>query len=271
MADNATRMPDTTDARLSLEDGVATLALDRDDVRNALTGTALLADINRVCEWINTNAEVGALVIHGRGRAFSAGGNVKDMQARRGMFAGDGIAIQDAYRHGIQTMTRNIYQLEVPVIAAINGAAIGAGLDLCCMCDIRLGCEHSKLGETFVKLGIIPGDGGAWFLPRLVGPQRAAELSFSGRVIDASEALAYGLLLEVVPAAELLNRAQALARTFASQPRQALRISKRLLQAGQRLPLGDFLDYCASQQSLCHGTQQHRQALEQLLAGGERQ
>ena len=241
------------------------LLLDRDDVRNALTGTHLLDDIIRVCEWINRTPEVGALVISGMGKAFSAGGNIKDMQQKQGMFGGDGIQIQDSYRHGIQAMTTQVYRLEVPVIAAVNGAAVGAGMDLSCMCDIRIGSQYARFGETFVNLGIIPGDGGAWFLPKLVGPQRAAELTFSGRLIDAQQALDYGLLLQITPSEELLTTAKALAQTFSSKPRHALRISKRLLQAGQRLPLQDFLDYCASQQSLCHGSEQHLEALAKTL------
>lgn len=259
------RLPLTHDARLSFEHGVAVLLLDRDDVRNALTGTRLLDDIIAVCDWINRTPEVGAMVISGRGKAFSAGGNIKDMQEKRGMFAGDGLEIQDSYRRGIQTMTTRLYQLEVPVIAAVNGAAVGAGMDLGCMCDIRIGSQYARFGETFVNLGIIPGDGGAWFLPKLIGPQRAAELTFSGRLIDAQQALDYGLLLQICPSEELLDTAVALAQTFASKPRHALRISKRLLQAGQRLPLQDFLDYCASQQSLCHASDQHLEALVNML------
>ncbi len=256
--------PKTKDSLLTIENGVATLVFNRDDVRNVLTGTHLVEDINQVCDWINRTPEICALVIGAKGKAFSAGGNIKHMKDKQGMFAGDGFAIQDAYRHGIQSMTMNLYQLEVPVIAAINGAAIGAGMDLCCMCDIRLGCEHTKLGETFVNLGIIPGDGGAWFLPKLVGLQRAAELTFSGRIINAQQALEYGLLMDILPADTLIHQAQQLALSFSEKPRQALRLSKRLLQAGQRMALRDFLDYCAGQQSICHNSDQHQHALEAL-------
>lgn len=261
-----TTRPTLHDSDLSVSDGVALLLFDRDDVRNALTGTALIDDINRVCDWINTNPDIAALIISGKGKAFSAGGNVKDMQAKQGMFGGSGFEIQDSYRHGIQTMTLNVHRLEVPVIAAVNGAAIGAGFDLCCMCDIRIGSPHTKFGETFVNLGIIPGDGGAWFLPKLVGAQRAAELTFSGRIIGAEEALDYGLLLEIQPEENLLDTALKLAQSFAQKPRSALRIAKRLLQMGQRIPLGDFLDYCASQQSLCHHSDEHTQALQHFIS-----
>lgn len=261
--------PILQDSTLSCSDGVALLTLARDDVRNALTGTGLLDDIVATCEWINRDESIGALIITGAGKAFSAGGNIKDMHSRSGMFAGSPQQIQDQYRRGIQRMSLALYRLEVPSIAALNGAAIGAGLDLACMCDIRIGCEHTKAGETFVNLGLIPGDGGAWFLPRAVGLQRAAELTFSGRVIGATEALRIGLLLERVEADELLPRAHALAAGFATKPRAALRISKRLLQMGQRLALDDFLDYCASQQSLCHHSEEHLRALSAMLENSQ--
>lgn len=261
------KLPELTDARLSVDEHVALLMFDRDDVRNVLTGTHLIDDINRVCEWISQDQDIATLVISAHGKAFSAGGNIKDMQAKTGMFSGSSLDVQENYRRGIQRMCMNLFELEVPVIAAVNGAAIGAGMDLCCMSDIRIGSEFSRFGETFIKLGIVSGDGGAWFLPRIVGPQRAAELTFSGRIISAEEALDYGLLMSVVPAGELIDSALSLAKDFAGKPRQALRINKRLLQAGQRLALQDFLDYCASQQSLCHASEQHHEALDQFLQG----
>jgi len=132
------------------------------------------------------------------------------------------------------------------------------------MCDIRIGADRARLGETFVNLGIIPGDGGAWFLPRVVGAQRAAELMFSGRIIDAAEAKDIGVFLETCSGDVLMARCQDLAQTFAAKPRSALRLSKRLLRAGKRLELADFLDYCASLQRLCHTTQEHTDAVAEL-------
>jgi enoyl-CoA hydratase/carnithine racemase len=260
-------LPELVDSRLTLDaGGVATLRFARDDVRNALTGTGLIPDIVKTCDWVNRNHAVGALVVTGEGKAFSSGGNVTDMRERRDMFGGTPIEVQDGYRRGIQQMTLAMYRLEVPAIAAINGPAIGAGLDLCCMCDIRLGSTLAKVGSTFVNLGIIPGDGGAWFLPRLIGIQRAAELMFSGRIVAPEESLALGLFMEVLAPDALPARAQEIAERFASRPRDALRIAKRLLWAGQRLELGDFLDYCASQQSLCHTSEQHLAALQAFMA-----
>ncbi len=133
------------------------------------------------------------------------------------------------------------------------------------MCDIRLGSKRSLFGETFINLGIIPGDGGAWFLQRLVGYQRAAELTFSGRLVKAEEALQLGQLLEIVPEDNLLARAMDLAMSFAAKPPRALRMTKRLMKSGQRLELADFLDLCSSYQANCHHTLDHRRAVDGFL------
>ncbi|WP_321393834.1 enoyl-CoA hydratase-related protein [Emcibacter sp.] len=260
-----TKLPTLEESALTLNDGVAILRFERDDVRNALTGTALADEIISVCEWVNRNNEVGTLVLTGKGSAFSSGGNIYDIHEKKGMFGGAPTEIQEAYRFGIQRMTRAMYEVEVPTIAAINGAAIGAGFDLTCMCDIRIASDKAKLGETFVNLGIVPGDGGAWFLPRVAGLQRAAELIFSGRIIDAAEAQAIGIVMEVCTAEDLLSRCEELARQFAAKPRHALRVSKRLLRAGQRMGLPDFLDYCASVQGVCHTSEEHQKAVASVV------
>ena len=172
-------LPTVRDARLVLEDRVATLTLARDDVRNALTGTALIDDIVNVAEWVNACDAVSVLVITGEGSAFSAGGNVKDMAARGGDFAGDVAEVATRYRRGIQRIPLALQAVEVPIIAAVNGPAIGAGFDLANMADIRIASTKAKFGETFLNLGIIPGDGGAWFMQRLIGYQQAFELTLS--------------------------------------------------------------------------------------------
>lgn len=257
--------PQLQDSTLEINAGVALLCFDRDDVRNELTGTHIASDIVAVCQWINRNKDIAALIITGNGKAFSAGGNIKHMQDKSGMFGGTPLEIQDSYRHNIQQMSLAMYSLEVPAIAAINGAAVGAGFDLTCMCDIRLASEHAKVGETFVNLGIIPGDGGAWFLPRVIGLQRAADMIFSGRIVAADEGLQMGLFMEKLSSDQLLPRAKELASQYASKPREALRLCKRLLNAGQRQALPDFLDYCASLQSLCHHSDAHVDAINGFI------
>lgn len=259
-------LPKLADATLALDGRVATLTLNRDDVRNALTGTALVEDILAVADWINRCDEISVLVMTGAGAAFSSGGNVKDMAGRGGDFAGNVAEVAARYRRGIQRIPLALQQVEVPIIAAVNGPAIGAGFDLANMADIRIASTQAKFGETFLNLGIIPGDGGAWFMQRLIGYQHAFELTLSGRLIDAKEALALGLVLEVVPPEELLSRAQAHAARFAAQPPKALRLTKRLMKMAQRMELKDFLDLCAVFQGMCHNEPEHLDAVQRFLA-----
>ena len=258
-------LPKTTDARLSLNDRVATLTLDRDDVRNALTGTALIDDIVKVAEWINRCDEVSVLVVTGTGSAFSAGGNIKDMANRGGDFAGDVAEVATRYRRGIQRIPLALQAVEVPIIAALNGPAIGAGFDLANMADIRIASTKAKFGETFLNLGIIPGDGGAWFMQRLIGYQQAFELTLSGRIVGADEAKQLGIVLDVVEPDELMNRANQLATRFAAQPPKALRLTKRLMKLAQRMELKDFLDLCAAFQGMCHNEAEHLEAVNRML------
>lgn len=258
-------LPQLTDATLERKGRVAVLTLDRDDVRNALTGTALVDDLLQAVAWAESVAEISVLIITGAGAAFCAGGNIKEMADRTGIFAGSALAIQEQYRQGIQRLPRALHGADVVLIAAVNGPAVGAGFDLANMCDLRLAAEGARFGETFVNLGIIPGDGGAWFLQRLVGYQRAAELTLTGRLIDAREALDIGLLLEVTSAEQLLPRALELATQIAAKPPQALRLTKRLLRLAKRQELDEFLEQCAAFQGMAHQTDEHRAALQAFL------
>lgn len=257
--------PEMAESILSVDGRVVTLILNRDDVRNELTGSRLVDDIVAVVDWINATDELSALVITGAGKAFSAGGNVKHMRERSGVFAGDVYEQQNAYRRGVQRSAVALDRLEVPAIAAINGAAIGAGLDLSMMCDIRIASSDAIFGETFLNLGLIPGDGGGWFLQRIVGYQRAAELAFSGRILKADEAVRIGLVLESVEPDQLLVRAQALAAQYASRPPRSVRMTKRLLKSAGRLALGDFLDQCASFQGMAQRSEDHLEAVTAFL------
>lgn len=211
-------VPQLTDALLTLENRVAVLTLNRHDLRNALTGSSLIDDIVTTADWVNHCDDVSVLVITGAGSAFSAGGNVRDMAERGGDFAGDVAECAERYRKGIQRIPLALQDVEVPIIAAVNGPAIGAGFDLANMADIRIASEKAKFGETFLNLGIIPGDGGAWFMQRLIGYQRAFELTLSGRIVEASEAKELGIVMEVVPEDELLPNTMKLATRIASQP-----------------------------------------------------
>jgi enoyl-CoA hydratase/carnithine racemase len=247
--------------RFEVRERIATLTFDQPATRNAISDERTIAEIVDVLAAIPGRTDISALIVTGAGEAFSSGGNVKKMRERDGIFGGTAMDIQQAYRLGIQRIPLALYELEVPVIAAVNGPAVGAGFDVAMMCDLRLASTRARFGETFLNLGIIPGDGGAWFLPRAIGHQRAAYMTFTGRLLDAREALAAGIVLEVVEPDALMDRAYALAGEIVAKPPQALRIAKRLLRAGQEMPLKGFLDYCAAVQAACHGTADHAEAL----------
>src|SRR4029450_3465750 len=143
---------------------------------------------------VNADRGVRCVILTGAGPAFSAGGNLKAMRERGGAFSGTGAHIRDHYRTGIHKMVRALWDIEVPMIAAVNGPAIGLGNDVACLADMRLAAETAIFGATFLRVGLIPGDGGAWLLPRVIGMARAAELLYTADTIDAQTALASGLV-----------------------------------------------------------------------------
>jgi enoyl-CoA hydratase/carnithine racemase len=187
------------------------------------------------------------------------------MRDRTGMFGGAPQEIAEQYRKGIQRIPRALLSLDVPAIAAVNGPAIGAGCDLACMCDLRIASERAVFAESFVKVGIVPGDGGSWLLPRIVGYARAAEMAFTGEMIDAAEALSLGLVSRVVPSAQLMDAAMELAGRIARNPPHVLRWTKRLLKESQHERLDTILTMAASFQALAHQTQDHAEAVAAML------
>ena len=245
---------------------IAYLTLNRPDIRNAITSDLMITEIVDVCTRSQADDTIKVLVVSGAGSCFSAGGNVKDMHERKGMFSGNPEQLRDNYRKGIQRIPLAFSQLDVPTIAAVNGPAIGAGCDLACMCDIRVASDKAKFGETFVSVGLIPGDGGAFFLPRIVGFAKACELTFTSSIIDAEEALRIGLVNEVVTPERLLERSRQMAEEIARQPGKILRMAKRLLYLAQGKTLQDTLELSAAFQALCHYSPEHREALEAFFA-----
>ena len=251
--------------RYEQDGAVVTLTLNDPDARNALSTQAQWDAVVAACARVRDDPGVRCVILTGAGSAFCAGGNVKDMQGRTGIAAGDPYRIREGYRRGIQQIPLALYELDVPAIAAVNGPAIGAGCDLACMCDIRIASERARFAESFVKLGIIPGDGGAWLLPRVVGLSKAAELTFTGDTIDAPDALACGLVSKVVPPERLMDEARQLAARIAANPGPALRMAKRLLREGQHVRLQTLLELSAAFQALAHHSPEHGEALDAFL------
>lgn len=249
------------------EGHVVVLTMNRPETQNAVSDPDAIEALLAACADINTDREVRAVVLTGSGKAFSSGGNVKTLRDQVG--AGLGLPVQSryAYRDGIQRLPLALYNLEVPLIAAINGHAIGAGNDLACMCDVRIASTNAKFACSFIKLGLIPGDGGAWLLPRIVGGPRAAEMAFTGRAIDARQALDYGLVSQVVEPDALLPTTLALAQEIAAHPGHALRMTKRLLREGEHTRLDTLLEMSAALQALAHHTPEHEERLAALPSG----
>ncbi|WP_396909203.1 crotonase/enoyl-CoA hydratase family protein [Mycolicibacterium sp.] len=231
------------------------------EIGNAITDKDVIAAFEAGVDAANPDNSISAVILTGAGKIFSAGGNVKEMADRQGMFGLDAIDQRRAYIDGIQRIPRALGRLEVPLIAAVNGAAIGAGCDLAMMCDIRIASERASFAESFVQLGLIPGDGGTWFLPRAVGYARAAEMTFTGERIDAATALEWGMVSRVVAHDELLSEARALADRIAVNPPHALRMAKRLLQESISGSLESTLAMAAAMQPLAHHDPEHQQRI----------
>ncbi len=246
------------------DDGIVTLTMDYPPTRNALTGNTMVDAFLAAFQRIQTEHTARAVIITAAGKVFSSGGSIDEMERQlRPEF--ESMALRHEYREGIQRLPLALYNLEVPTIAAVNGPAIGAGFDLSCMCDIRIASEHATFAESFVKLGIVPGDGGAWFLPRLIGMSRAAEMTLTGDAIDAQQAYAWGLVSKVVPAEELLNESRRLARRIAANPPEAVRMSKRLLREGQHSRLDSLLELSAAFQAMAHKSRDHELAVQAFM------
>jgi enoyl-CoA hydratase/carnithine racemase len=253
------------DLLIERDGDVVTWTLNLPDLRNAISDVGIIDAIVDAVTATNNDQSIRAVILTGAGSAFSAGGNVKAMAAGEGLFGGAGHTQRIGYREGIQRIPRAMYSLEVPVIAAVNGPAVGAGCDLAMMCDLRVASSTAFFAESFVKLGIIPGDGGAWFLPRIIGPARAAEMALTGDRVDAATALDWGMVSQVVDPDELLPTARALAARVAVNPPVAVRMTKKLLRESSQQTLDQLLELSAAMQGLAHQTDDHREAVAAML------
>ncbi|WP_430396111.1 crotonase/enoyl-CoA hydratase family protein [Ferrovibrio sp.] len=242
------------------EGGVVTLTLNEPDTRNAIS-PAIVDGITSACARINADMSVCCVVITGAGKSFSSGGNVKEMRERTGLFGGTPLEARRGYQHGIQRIPEAMQAIEVPTIAAVNGHAVGAGCDLSMMCDIRVAAEDAEFSESFLRVGLISGDGGAWFLPRVIGLSRAMEMTFTCDVIKAQQAYAWGMVNHVVPVDQLLPEAQKLAKRIAAQPPQSLRLSKKLIRESHGIPLRASLEMAAGMQALVQSSQDQSEAV----------
>jgi len=261
--------PDRTDhAPILVEThaaGIITLTLNRPELRNPISDPDLLEALIETLTRLDADKETRVIILTGAGSAFSSGGNLKAMGAAGGLNDPLPARTRMNYKYGIQRLPLLIEAMEVPVVVAVNGPAIGAGLDLALMCDVRIAAQSARFAESFVKVGIVPGDGGAWFLPRVVGFSKACEMALTGDAIDAAEALACGLVSKVVPDAELMEEALRMAHRIAANPTHVVRMTRRLLRQGRGASLDALLETSAAMQALAHATADHVEAVAALL------
>jgi enoyl-CoA hydratase/carnithine racemase len=250
--------------RYEQEGGVVTLTLNEPDTRNAISPAMVEALVEHTRR-INLDLSVGCVIVTGAGKGFSSGGNVKQMQERSGLFAGSPAEVRRGYLQGIQRIPLALYALEAPSIAAVNGAAVGAGCDLATMCDIRIAGRSASFAESFLRVGLVSGDGGAWFLPRAVGLSKACEMTFTGDFVDAEEAARIGLVSKVVDDHKLMDEARALAARIAAQPVHSLRLTKRLLRDSQQVSLPIALELASNMQALVQHTDDQREAVAAFI------
>lgn len=244
---------------------IALMTLNRPDALNALGQEGDGPAIAAACAEVTADRSIRCAVLTGAGRAFSAGGDVKAMRDKTGAFGGSPNDVREGYRRNIHLIVRSLYNLEVPLVSAINGAAVGLGCDVACCGDIRIASSNARLGVTFLKLGIIPGDGGAWLLPRLIGPARAAEWLFTGDLIDAQRALEWGVVSRVVEPEALMDTAFEIAGKVAAQPPQALRLAKTLIRHGGSASYDTIMEFSAAAQAIMHETEDHMEGVNAIL------
>jgi 2-(1,2-epoxy-1,2-dihydrophenyl)acetyl-CoA isomerase len=245
-----------------VKDGIATLTLNRPDRLNALGGS-LRDDLHDAITRSSADPEVRVMIVTGSGKGFCAGGDVKAMnEAKEGRRERPLVEMIAPGRDRTLLAMRDAPQ---PIIAAVNGAAAGAGLSLACACDLRVAADSAAFVPAFVNVGLVPDTGGSWLVPRLLGYARAFEWMCSGRKIGADEALAWGLVSEVVAGAGVLSRTQERAAELAALPTRAIAMTKRLFERAAGSSLGDQLELEAQLQVAATRTEDFAEGVAAFL------
>lgn len=245
-----------------VKDRIATLTLNRPERLNAL-GDTLRDDLLDAVTRAGADPEVGVLVITGAGRGFCSGGDVKSMSERND--AGQVPAPSERFAPLRDRIVLALRDCPKPVIAAINGAAAGAGMNLALACDMRIASAAAKFSQAFVKRGLAPDWGGSWLLPRVVGTAKACELIFTGEPIDAAQALALGVVNAVVAPEALMDETYKLARKIANAAPVAVQLSKRAIYHNEDVDLRAGLEFESFAQNICKDTEDYREGVKAFL------
>jgi enoyl-CoA hydratase/carnithine racemase len=256
------------DLEYTIEDKVATILLNRPERKNAFT-------LPMIDEWVDAlqdarvNPDVNVIVLRGQGDAFCAGVDLGRVTGEMGQSA---LEIKELLRQRVQRIPITLLDVEKPVIASISGVAVGAGLDMALMCDMRLACKSAKMGESYIRVGFVPGAGGLWFLPRLVGTAKAFELFMTGDWVFGEEAHRIGMVQRVYEDDELLDATYALAQQMAAAPPALAAMIKRALYQSTTTDLRTSLDLASSHMAVIRSTDESSMAFSAIRerVGGER-
>lgn len=241
------------------------ITLNNPEQSNAIT-LEMVDSFCRVLKHADFDPQIRVIVVTGEGKNFCSGGDVKAMSEKTGMFQGESNELRMRYMHGIQQIPKTIEDLSTPIIAMVNGAAIGAGCDLAMMCDLRVGSVTTKFGETFTKIGLIPGDGGTFFVQRVVGYSKAMEMTLTGDLYEGQKAKDFGLMNILVEDSQLVIETEKLAAKIAGNAPVAQQMAKKAMKISYLHDLQTSLDLLASFQGITQRTQDHFEALEAVKA-----
>lgn len=256
---------DTQTIVVEAQDGITTITLNRPQRYNALN-VQMIKELMVVLESARRGDGTRVIVLTGAGRGFSGGADLKDPGGPAGLVPDDSAeSKRQGLRLGFYPLIHAIRNCEVPVIAMVNGDAAASGCDLALACDIRIGSEHTRFRESFARIGLFPGTGGCWFLPRMVGSSKAAEMIFTGDPIGAEEAYQWGLLSQLVPHEQIKERTMTLARRIASGPPIAIRLAKTVMQRGMDMNLETSLELAAASESITLTSHDHKEGLAAFL------
>lgn len=260
-----TDLPQAEFIAVSLASGIATIVLNRPDSRNAINDQ-MRAELIAAFEWADSSSKVRAVVLTGAGKGFCAGGDVKGMHDRLSAPVGDvafnGWKRQKSTHRGIAV----IHHMSKPVIAAVNGSAVGLGLDMAMACDFIIAADGARMAMSFVRRGLVSDGGGMYFLPRRVGLVKAKELILTGRDISTDEALVIGLVDRVCPAQDLLEQAQAWADELSQGSVAAIALTKAILDQSLESTADQIFALGREAQAICYTTSQHRALVEDFLS-----
>ena len=251
--------------QFSVADGIARILLNRPERMNAFTFGMIDAWVAAL-QHCRTDDAVKVVIVTGAGRAFCSGGDIVEMGQRLERTPEQR---KNELFNRIERIPLALEDLDKPVLAAVNGVATGARMDMALMCDMRFAAASARFAETYVKVGLVPGAGGAHFLPRLVGPAKALELFLTADFVSADEALRIGLVNKVFPDESLTSEVEAIARRIADAPPLAVRLIKRAIYQGLRNDLRTSLDLISSHYAVVTASEEHREAVRRFVAARE--